>query len=62
MKSVYLNPNELKVGMLVRINHKVMIILPDLKGACKDGFVLAEDLRTGTRHQQNAYYLRPLKT
>jgi len=62
MKSVYLNSNELKVGMLVRINHKVMIILPDLKGACKDGFVLVEDLRTGTRHQQNAYYLRPLKT
>ena len=59
---VYLNSNELKVGMLVRVEHKVMMILPDLKGACKDGFVLVEDLRTGTRHQQNAYYLRPLKT
>ena len=64
--NVYLNSNELKVGMLVRIEHwiehKVMMILPDLKGACKDGFVLVEDIRTGKRHQQNAYYLRPLKT
>jgi hypothetical protein len=60
--NIYLNPNELKVGMLVRVEHKVMMILPDLKGACKDGFVLVEDIRTGKRHQQNAYYLRPLKT
>ena len=59
---VYLNSNELKVGMLVRVEHKVMMILPDLKGAGKDGFVLVEDIRTGKRHQQNAYYLRPLKT
>ena len=60
--NIYLNPNELKVGMLVRVEHKVMMILPDLNGACKDGFVLVEDIRTGKRHQQNAYYLRPLKT
>ena len=62
MKSVYLNPNELKVGMLVRVEHKVMMILPDLKGAWKDGFVLVEDIRTGTRHQQNVSYVRPVKT
>jgi len=62
MKSVYLNPNELKVGMLERVEHKVMMILPDLKGACKDGFILVEDIRTGKRHQQNAYYLQPVKT
>jgi hypothetical protein len=60
--SIYLPQKTLKVGMLVRVEHKVMMILPDLKGACKDGFVLVEDIRTGKRHQQNAYYLRPLKT
>ena len=60
--SIYLNPNELKVGMLVRVEHKVMMILPDLKGACKDGFVLVEDIKTAKRHQQNAYYLQPVKT
>ena len=62
MKSVYLNSNELKVGMLVRVEHMVMMILPDLKGACKDGFVLVEDIRTGIRHQQNVLYVRPVKT
>ena len=60
--NVYLNSNELKVGMLVRVEHKVMMILPDLNGACKDGFVLVEDIRTGTRHQQNVLYVRPVKT
>ena len=60
--NIYFNPHELKVGMLVRVEHKVMMILPDLKGACKDGFVLVEDVKTGKRHQQNAYYLRPVKT
>ena len=60
--NIYLNSNELKVGMLVRVEHKVMIILPDLKGACKDGFVLVEDIKTGKRHQQNVSYLRPVKT
>ena len=59
---VYLNSNELKVGMLVRVEHKVMMILPDLKGACKDGYLLEEDIRTGKRHQQNATYVRPVKT
>ena len=63
---VYLNPNELKVGMLVRIEHwiehKVMMILPDLKGVCQDGYVLVEDIRTGKRSQQNASYVRPVKT
>jgi hypothetical protein len=48
--------------MLVRVEHKVMMILPDLKGACKDGFVLVEDIRTGKCHQQNAYYLQAVKT
>ena len=60
--NIYLNPNELKVGMLARVEHKVMMILPDLKGACKDGFVLVEDIRTGKRHQQNVSYVRPVKT
>ena len=60
--NVYLNPNELKVGMLVRVEHKVMMILPDLKGACKDGFVLVEDIKAGKRHQQNVLYLLPVKT
>jgi hypothetical protein len=59
---IYLTQNELKVGMLVRVEHKVMMILPDLNGACKDGFVLVEDIKTAKRHQQNAYYLRPVKT
>ena len=61
--SIYLNSNELKVGMLVRTpSSKVVMILPDLKGTCQDGFVLVEDIKTGKRHQQNAYYLHPLKT
>ena len=60
--SIYLNPNELKVGMLVRVEHKVMMILPDPKGVCKDGFVLVEDIRTGKRHQQNVSFVRPVKT
>jgi hypothetical protein len=59
--SIYLPQKTLKVGMLVRVEHKVMMILPDLKGACKDGFVLVEDIRTGKRHQQNALYLRAVK-
>jgi hypothetical protein len=62
VKSVYVATRDLKVGMLVRVEHQVMIILPDLKGVCKDGFVLVEDIRTGKRHQQNAYYLQPVKT
>jgi hypothetical protein len=60
--NIYLPQKTLKVGMLVRVEHKVMMILPDLKGVCKDGFVLVEDIKTGKSHQQNAYYLRPLKT
>jgi hypothetical protein len=60
--SIYLPQKTLKVGMLVRVEHKVMMILPDLKGACKDGFVLVEDIRTGKRHQQNVSYVRPVKT
>ena len=60
--NIYLNPNELKVGMLARVEHKVMMILPDLKGVCQDGYLLVEDIRTGKRHQQNASYVRPVKT
>jgi hypothetical protein len=60
--SIYIAQSELKVGMLVRVEHKVMMILPDLKSACKDGFVLVEDIRTGKRHQQNVLYLQPVKT
>ena len=62
MKSVYVATRDLKVGMLVRVEHKVMMILPDLKGVCEDGYVLVEDIRTGKRSQQNASYLRPVKT
>ena len=63
MKSVYLACNDVKVAMLVRTpNDKVVMILPDLNGTCQDGFVLVEDVKTGKRHQQNAYYLRPVKT
>jgi hypothetical protein len=63
VKSVYLAYNAVKVGMLVRTgNGKVVMILPDLKGTCQDGYVLVEEIRTGKRHQQNASYLRPLKT
>jgi len=61
--NIYLPQKTLKVAMLVRTpNDKVVMILPDLKGACQDGFVLVEDIKTGKRHQQNAYYLHPLKT
>jgi len=62
MKSVYVATRDLKVGMLVRVEHQVMIILPDLKGVCQDGYLLVEDIRTGKRHQQNASYVRPVKT
>ena len=62
MKSVYLPQKTLKVGMLVRIGHEVMMILPDLNGVCQDGYLLVEDIRTGKRHQQNVSYLRPVKT
>jgi hypothetical protein len=61
--SVYINQNELKIGMLVKGSQdRIMMVLPDRKGACMMGFVLAVDIKTGKVTQQNTGYLQRLKT
>ena len=62
-REIYVNPIHLKVGLLaVTVKERTVLILPDVKGRSRDGFVLVQDIKTGEQFQQNAYYFARLIT